>query len=218
MKRCMEFFIIFLLILGVLASAQGAAFSIARLKYAGGGDWYNDPDEETNLEKELITRAKVNAETLKENVSLLDDDLFSHPFLYITGHGNITFSEQEVTRLREFLTRGGFLYADDDYGMNDAFRREMKKVFPDKQWVELPFDHTIYHCYYDFPNGLPKCHEHYPGPPHGYALFHEGRMIVYYTYNSNITDCWTAVHNDPPDKREESIKMGINLVWYVLTH
>jgi hypothetical protein len=207
-----------LLLVGILTAAQAASFSIARLKYAGGGDWYNDPDEETNLEKELVSRAKVNAETTRVAVSLLDDDLFSHPFLYITGHGNIAFSEQEVTRLREFLTQGGFLYADDDYGMNDSFRREMKKVFPDKEWVELPFDHPIYHCYYDFPNGLPKCHEHYPGPPHGYALFDQGRMISFYTYNSNITDCWTAVHNDPPEKREESIKMGINIVWYVLTH
>jgi len=214
----MKSFVILLLILGTWTLAQGAAFSIARVKYAGGGDWYNDPDEETNLAKELGSRAKINAQTEREIVSLLDDDLFSHPFLYITGHGNVALSEQEVFRLREFLTKGGFLYADDDYGMDVSFRREMKKVFPDKQWVELPFDHPIYHCFYDFPQGLPKTHEHYPGQPKGFALFHEGRMVVFYTYNSNITDGWTAVHNDPPEKREEAIKMGINIVWFVLTH
>ena len=206
------------LMLGLSVSVQAASFSIARVKYAGGGDWYNDPDEETNLAKELVLRAKVNAKTDREVVSLLDDDLFSHPFLYITGHGNVSFSEQEVSRLREFLTRGGFLYADDDYGMDDSFKREMKKVFPEKAWVELPFDHPLYHCFYDFPNGLPKTHEHYPGQPKGFALFHEGRIVVFYTYNSNITDGWTTVHNDPPEKREEAIKMGINIVWFVLTH
>jgi hypothetical protein len=214
MKKLFALFLV--LCLGV--TAQGASFSISRLKYAGGGDWYNDPDEETNLEKDLVTRAKINARTDREVVSLQDDDLFSHPFLYITGHGNISFSENEVTRLRKFLTKGGFLYADDDYGMDDSFKREMEKVFPEKAWVELPFDHPIYHCFYDFPNGLPKTHEHYPGAPHGYALFHEGRMIAFYTYNSNITDGWTAVHDDPPEKREEALKMGVNIVWYVLTH
>jgi hypothetical protein len=188
------------------------------VKYAGGGDWYNDPDEETNLAKELVSRAKINTKAEREIVSLLDDDLFSHPFLYITGHGNISFSEQEISRLREFLTKGGFLYADDDYGMDDSFKREMKKAFPDKQWVELPFEHPLYHSFYDFPNGLPKTHEHYPGQPKGFALFHEGRMVAFYTYNSNITDGWTAVHNDPPEKREEAIRMGVNIVWYMLTH
>jgi len=151
-------------------------------------------------------------------VSLLDDKLYQFPFLFMTGHGNISFSDEEVRRLRHYLQSGGFLYADDDYGMDESFRREMKKVFPNSELVELPFDHPIYHCFYDFPSGLPKIHEHYEGPPKGYGIFIGGRMVVFYTYNSNISDGWTDRYNDPPEIREQAIRMGINIITYFLTN
>ena len=136
----------------------------------------------------------------------------------MTGHGNISFSDDEVKRLRTYLERGGFLYADDDFGMDEAFRREMKKVFPDQDMKELPFDHPIYHCHYDFPNGLPKTHEHNGKPPQGFGYFLNGRLCVYYTYETNITDAWTDEHDDPPDKREEALKMGTNIIVYALNN
>lgn len=196
---------------------MGQDFIIARLKYQGGGDWYNDPEAEINLMTELKKRAGIETREEKKSLSLLDGEIYNYPFLFITGHGNVQFSQEEALSLRKFLISGGFLYADDDYGMNESFRREIKKVFPDKELVELPFNFPIYHCFYDFKSGLPKIHEHYPGPPKGYGIFHEGRLILFYTYNSNISDGWTPVHNDSPEKREEAFKMGVNIVWFALT-
>ncbi len=201
----------------LLAFSLLAQFQIARLKYSGGGDWYNDPEIIPNLCKELNKRTNISALTDEAQVSLLDEKLYNYPFLFMTGHGNISFSDEEVRRLRGFLERGGFLYADDDYGMDESFRREMKKVFPNAELVELPIDHPIYHSFYHFPQGLPKIHEHYEGPPKGYGIFIGGRMAVFYTYNSNISDGWTDRYNDPPEKREEAIRMGINIIVYFLT-
>jgi len=194
--------------------------TIARLQYGGGGDWYNDPDIIPNLCQQIRSRTNINTNDKQEIVNLSDEELFSYPFLFITGHGNIKFTETEIQRLRTHLTNGGFLYADDDYGMDKPFRREMKRIFPDKDFIELPFDHPIYHTYYDFPNGLPKIHEHDNKTPRGYGLFDEGRLIVFYTYETNISDGWASprVHNDPPDKREAAFKMGINIIMYALTH
>ncbi len=193
-------------------------FQIARLKYSGGGDWYNDPDAIPNLCKELNRRTNIDAATEEAQVCLLDEKLSKYPFLFITGHGNVSFSDEEVARLRRFLAAGGFLYADDDYGMDESFRREMKKVFPNSELVELPFDHPIYHSFYSFPNGLPKIHEHYEGPPKGYGLYLGSRMVVFYTYNSNISDGWTVAHNDPAEKMEAAFRMGINIICYFLTN
>jgi len=136
----------------------------------------------------------------------------------VSGHGNVKFSDEEVKRLRTFLTNGGFLHADDDYGMAESFRREMKKVFPDKDMVEIPFSHKIYHSYYDFPNGLPKVHEHDGGPPHGYGIFHEGKIVVFFSSNTDLGDGWEdqQIHNDPPEIRESALKMGVNIVFYAL--
>lgn len=201
----------------LLAFSLLAQFQIARLKYSGGGDWYNDPEIIPNLCKELNKRTNISALTDEAQVTLLDEKLYNYPFLFMTGHGNISFSDEEVRRLRGFLERGGFLYADDDYGMDESFRREMKKVFPNAELVELPIDHPIYHSFYHFPQGLPKIHEHYEGPPKGYGIFIGGRMAVFYTYNSNISDGWTDRYNDPPEKREEAIRMGINIIAYFLT-
>lgn len=190
-------------------------WQIARLKYSGGGDWYNDPEIIPNLCAEVNRRTNIRLIPSEAQVSLLDEKLYLYPFLFMTGHGNVSFSDEEVVRLRRYLESGGFLYADDDYGMDESFRREMKKVFPNSDLVELPFDHPIYHQVYDFPSGPPKIHEHYEGPPRGYGIFVKGRMVVFYTYNSNVSDGWTERYKDPPEKREAAIRMGVNIVaWF----
>jgi hypothetical protein len=202
----------------MLAAPTSAQFQMARLKYSGGGDWYNDPDIIPNLVKELNSRTNLKVITDEAQVSLLDDKLYGHPFLFMTGHGNVSFTDEEVKRLRQYLETGGFLYADDDYGMDESFRREMARVLPNNQLVELPFDHPIYHQVYDFASGPPKIHEHYEGPSKGYGIFLGGRLVVYYTYNSNVSDGWTPSHNDPPEVREQAFRMGINIVSYFTTH
>ncbi len=156
--------------------------------------------------------------TEEAQVSLLDDRLFEYPFLFMTGHGNVSFSDAEVIRLRRFLEAGGFLYVDDDYGLDESFRREIRKVLPNSELVELPFDHPIYQEPYRFPAGPPKIHEHYEGPPRGFGMYLGGRMVVYYTYNSNVSDGWTAAHKDPPEVREQAFRMGINILYYFAFH
>jgi hypothetical protein len=219
MKRFLFFL---LLILSVTAASNASSYDlqIARLKYAGGGDWYNDPSIIPNLCAELNSRTTVNASSDQAVVAISDEELFRYPFLFMTGHGGVTFLGEEVPRLREYLDNGGFLYADDDYGMDEYFRKEMKKVFPDKELVEIPFSHEIYHMLYDFPNGLPKIHKHDEKPPKGYGIFDQGRMVVFYTYETNISDGWADpdVHKDPPEKREAAFQMGTNIVLYALTH
>lgn len=196
-----------------------SALRIARVKYAGGGDWYNDPSEEVNLLAFLHQQTGMDVEARYEYVDLGDDRLFTYPFLFLTGHGNIAFSADEVHRLRRYLENGGFLYADDDYGMDRAFRREIGKVFPDQDLVELPFQHPLYHILFQFPAGPPKTHEHNNKPPQGFGLFHNGRLVVYYTYESNPSDGWADpdIHKDPEDKRQEALRFGANLVLYALT-
>jgi hypothetical protein len=198
----------------------GSAFSIARLKYAGGGDWYNDPSAEVNLLTFIKQHTGVPVDVRYRFVDVMNEGFFSNPFMFMTGHGNISFSPAEVQRLRTYLENGGFLYADDDYGMDKAFRREMKKVFPDQELVELPFSYGLYHAPFDFPQGPPKTHEHDGKPPQGFGLFHQGRLVVYYTYESNPSDGWAdpEVHHDPEDKRQEALRFGTNLVIWALTH
>jgi len=191
--------------------------TIARLKYDGGGDWYNDPDIIPNLAQELNTRTTLKVNPQQTTISLDDENLFDYPFIFMTGHGNIDFSDYEVKKLREYLIKGGFLYVDDDYGMDKYFKREIKKVFPGLELEELPFSHPIYNCFYDFPHGIPKIHKHDGKPPKGYGIFYEGRLVVLYTYETNISDGWTEAHDDPPEKREEAFKMGINIIIYAMT-
>lgn len=197
-----------------------SAFKIARLKYSGGGDWYNDPSAEVNLLNFTKQHAGLDVDAKYEFVDINSENFFSYPFIFMTGHGNISFSENEVRRLRTYLGNGGFLYADDDYGMDKAFRREMKKVFPGQELAELPFSNPIYHCQFEFPNGPPKTHEHNGKPPQGFGLFHNGRLVVYYTYETNPSDGWAdpEVHNDPEPKRQEALRFGTNIVIYALTN
>ncbi len=201
-------------------SEQSSRFTIARLKYRGGGDWYNDPSAIPNLLEFLKKNTNMVVAEDEKRVGILDQELFSFPIIFMTGHGRIDFSDEEAARLRDYLIHGGFLYADDDYGMDKFFRSVMKKVFPDKKLVELPFSHPIYHSHFQFSSGLPKIHEHDGGPPHGYAIFHEGRMVVFYSFNTNISDGWVdpEVHGDPENVRREAFKMGTNIIVYTLTH
>ena len=197
-----------------------AEFTVARLKYSGGGDWYGDPSSLPNLLAFLRQHTSVRCAEAEARVEIMQNDLFSYPFLYLTGHGNIRFKDEELARLRLYLTSGGFLHADDNYGMDFSFRREMQRVFPDKEFVELPFSHPIYHCWFDLGNGPPKIHKHDGKPAQGFGIFHEGRLVVYYTYQSDLGDGWedAHVHNDPAAKRLAALRMGTNIVVYALTH
>ena len=194
-------------------------FSIARVHYDGGGDWYGDPSSIPNLLNFINenTSIAVNLEEVK--IKLTDSDLYYYPFLYLTGHGNIRFSEDEIGILREYLKKGGFLHADDNYGMDKSFRREMKRVFPEKEWVELSYNHEIFHTFYEFPNGLPKIHEHDGKPAQGLGLFEGERLIVFYTYETDLGDGWEdiEVHKDPQYLHEAALKMGVNIIWFALT-
>src|SRR4030067_3414869 len=174
-----------ILILPLLAQRPGErpanpnAITLARLKYPGGGDWYWGNSALPNLIKFIKESTNINIADEEVVVSIMDENLFSYPFLFMTGHGNVKFSDQEVDRLRKFLTSGGFLLANDSYGLNEAFRREMKKVFPEEELKELPFNHGIYHSYYDFPNGLPKIHQHDCKPAPGVGMFYKGSRVVF---------------------------------------
>ncbi len=194
------------------------AFTIARLKYEGGGDWYWGSSAIPNMLKYLKDNTNIPVDQNEVRVSIMDKELFNYPFLFLTGHGNIKFSDEEVERFRNYLIHGGFLFANDSYGLDKAFRREMKKVFPNNELVELPFNHGIYHSYYDFPNGLPKIHKHEGKPAQGFGIFYEGRLVVFYVYESDIGDGWEdpQVHNDPPEKREAALKMGVNIITWDL--
>ena len=193
-------------------------FRIARLKYSGGGDWYNDPSAEVNLLNFVRQNTAIDADPRYEFVDLSGENLFSYPFLFMTGHGNVVFSGAEAERLREYLARGGFLYVDDDYGLDKALRREMKKVFPDRDFVELPFSHGLYHAHFSFPNGVPKIHEHDDKPARGFGLFEGGRLVVFYTYESNPSDGWAdpEVHDNPEPVRQEALRFGTNIVVWSL--
>ncbi|HKI79566.1 MAG TPA: DUF4159 domain-containing protein [Ignavibacteriaceae bacterium] len=214
------FLVIFTLLLFSDAFAQNdGEFQIARLKYNGGGDWYNDPNEEVNLLNFVKQNTNIKVKPEYTFVDIGTDDIFSYAFLYLTGHGNIVFSNDEAEKLRKYLEAGGFLYADDDYGMDKAFRREMKKVFPEKDLVELPYNYGLYHDFYEFPSGVPKTHEHDGKPAQGFGIFIGKRLAVYYTFESNPSDGWNdqEVHNDPQDKRIEALKFGVNIVVWALS-
>lgn len=205
----------------ILALAVGQYdFTIARLKYEGGGDWYSNPSSLPNLLRALNERTTIRAPQREEMVEITDPKLFDYPYLYLNGHGNIRFTDEEIKILKDYFAAGGFLHADDNYGMDSSFRREMKRVFPSFVLVELPLDHPIYRAFYEFPKGLPKIHEHDNKPSQGFGIFYENRLAVFYTYECDLGDGWEDpdVHQDPPEKREAAIRMGINIIVYSLTH
>ncbi len=217
MHRFIRFILPLLFLFTSILSAQ-TPFTVVRIKYDGGGDWYGNRTTFVNLFEYIRQNANVRAADKEIALAITDKDFFRYPFAYIAGHGNIKFSDEEVSRLREYLIKGGFLWADDDFGMDLSFRREMKKVFPDLEWVELPFSHRIYHVLYQFPNGLPKVHKHAGGPPHGYGLFYEKRMVAFYTFNTDISDgCEDPeIHEDPPEVRRAALQMGTNIIIWAL--
>ena len=173
---------LFLLLFANLFGQNENAFQITRLKYNGGGDWYNDPSAEVNLLRFISQNTNIKVKAEYKFVDISSEEIFSYPFLFMTGHGNVVFSKDDAFRLRKYLENGGFLYIDDDYSLDKAIRREMKKVFPDNGFVEMPFSHGIYNIMFDFTSGPPKTHKHDENPPQGFGIFIDKRLAVYYTY------------------------------------
>jgi hypothetical protein len=201
------------------ASAESGYFTIARVKYRGGGDWYNDPSALTNLIRFTSNVVPMGIRPSYADVDIASRDLFSYPFLFLTGHGTITVNRSEATNLREYLDAGGFLYVDDDYGLDPHIRAVMKQVFPDESWVEIPFSHPIYSVAFPFRDGLPKVHEHDGKPPQGFGIFRNGRLCVFYSVESNLSDGWANadVHGLPESLRTRALQMGANVLIYALT-
>ncbi len=209
--------IIVFLIFFALASTGQSTVQIALLKYNGGGDWYANPTSLPNLVRFCNANIGTNINEDIPTVEVGSSEIFNYPFIHMTGHGNVVFSESEAINLRNYLLGGGFLHIDDNYGLDQYLRPQMKLVFPEYDFVELPFDHPIYHQKYNFNQGLPKVHEHDKKAPQGFAIFHEGRMICFYTYESDIGDGWEdpEVHKDSQETRRKALEMGANLIQYV---
>jgi hypothetical protein len=205
-----------------VAPPGARAFGIARLKYGGGGDWYEDRTSLGNLLQAMRARLAISVSGTKEAVVEPGSAaLFQYPFVFACGHGNLKFTPTEAANLRRYLTTGGFLWVDDDFGIDPSFRRTMKQVFPDAPLVELPFSHAIFHDPYDFPGGLPKIHEHDGGPARAYGIVHGGRLVVFYSYDADLGDGLedaAIFPEDPPEKRDAALRMSLNIVHYALTH
>lgn len=218
----MNYFKHILIILVVLAAMQAGAqssYKIALLKYKGGGDWYANPTSLPNLISFCNQNMDTDIDPEPATIEAGSPELFNYPFLHMTGHGNVIFSGEDARNLRNYLVAGGFLHIDDNYGMDEYVRREMKKVFPELDFVELPFDHPLYHQQYSFPEGLPKIHEHDNKPPQGFGLIYEGELVCFYSYESDLGDGWEdpEVHNDSQAARLKSLQMGANIIKYALT-
>lgn len=210
-----------LLALSLAAAGPSLAprMTVARLQYDGGGDWYANPSSLPNLLKAINERTTLRVETTEARVTLMDERLWDYPFLHVTGHGTIRLSDREVERLREYLLRGGFLHVDDNYGLDESFRREIARVFPDRPLVDVPLTHPIYHIVYDFPQGLPKIHEHDGKPARGYGIFIGDRLAVFYSHESDLGNGWEdpGTYSDPPALHEAALRMGVNLFVYAVT-
>ena len=207
-------------ILFILSSLPifGQNFSIARIHYSGGGDWYSDPSSLPNLLKFLGENTQISVDEEEVRLRPTDPEFYQYPYLYLTGHGNVRFSAEEVTRLRESLLRGAFLHADDNYGMDASFREEIKRVIPNRDFIELPFDHPVFHVFYDFQNGLPKVHEHDGNPPQALGMFDDDRLMILYTFECDLGDGWEdpEVHNNSEEIRLKALQMGVNIIYYAL--
>ena len=208
-----------LIIIFSISLLCGQSFSIARVHYSGGGDWYSNASSLPNLLRYLEKNTTMSVHHKENKIKLTTENLNQNPYLYLNGHGNIKFNDDEIIALRSALMNGSFLHADDNYGMDKSFRREIKKVFPNKNFVNLPNNHPVFDSYYKFPNGLPKVHEHDNKPPQALALFEGDRIVVLYTYESDLGDGWEdgSVHQDPWPIRESALKMGVNIIYFALT-
>lgn len=198
--------------------ASAPTMTIGRLHYDGGGDWYANPSSLPNLLRAIRKDTGLPVADQEVVVTLRDEQLWTVPYLHMTGHGNVRFGDQELETLRRWLRQGGFLHASDNYGMDDSFRREMKRLFPGQSLVEVPLDHPIYHVVHDFPKGVPKIHEHDAKPAQGFGIFLDGRLAVFYDHQTDLGDGWEdfEVHRDPPGKREAALRMGVNLFAYAV--
>ena len=215
MKRTIHLLAIIL----VTASFSPPSYQVALLKYSGGGDWYANPTSLPNLVKFANANIKTN---ISEDIATVDvgsPEIFNYPFIHMTGHGNVIFSPQEIMNLRNYLVGGGFLHIDDNYGLDKFIRPQLKKIFPELDLVELPFDHPIFHQAYNFPNGLPKIHEHDDKAPQGFGLIYQGRLVVFYSYECDLGDGWEdqVVHKDSDATRQKALQMGANILQYVFT-
>jgi hypothetical protein len=199
-------------------ASRAPVLTIAQLQYGGGGDWYANPSGLPNLLAEIRKRTEIPVADRPGRVKLTDPSLWNFPYLYMTGHGNIRLTPEEVLILRRYLQAGGFLHADDNYGMDESFRREIRRVFPDRELTELPVDHPVYRSFYAFPDGLPKIHLHDGKPAQGFGIFHEGRLVVFYSYECDLGNGWEDPdrHDLPADTREKALRMGVNLFVYAL--
>ena len=199
-----------------MASAQ----DVAILKYNGGGDWYSNPTAVPNLVAFAKTAIKTNISKNPQAVPVGSEDIFNFPLLFMTGHGNILFSDDEAENLRNYLISGGFLHISDNYGFDKFIRKEIKKVFPVLDFKEIPSNHPIYNQTFKFPNGIPKIHEHDKKPPQGFGVFYEGRLVIFYDYETDLSDGWEdeMIHNNPKSVREKALKMGANIIEYAFTN
>ncbi len=208
-----------LLALLLAVPVDQSPLAIGRLHYDGGGDWYANPSSLPNLTAAINQRTTLVVADRERVIRLTDPELWDVPYLYMTGHGNVRFSDDDVAALRRFLRNGGFLHADDNYGMDESFRREIARVFPDRPLTEIRFDHPVYRMPYAFSDGLPKIHEHDGLPAQGLGIVIDGRLAVFYSYQSDLGDGWEdpGVHDDPDDLREAALRMGVNLFVYAVT-
>ncbi len=218
MKRFLLF--LFLCIFSNVSFSQTYSYKIALLKYHGGGDWYSNPTSLPNLIKFSNQNLRTNINKNPATVEASSNEIFNYPYIHLTGHGNVIFSNQEVRNLRTYMVGGGILHIDDNYSMDNYIRRELKKIFPEYKLIELPFSHPIFHQKYDFPNGLPKIHEHDNKPPQAFGIFHNDRMICLYTFECDLGDGWEdkEVHNDSETIRLKALKMGANIFQYIFTN
>lgn len=220
----MKKFLFLLLLLAVHSLKAGDKkeydFTFPVLKFGGGGDWYSVTRAVKNFIRQASRLTDISIAPEPKIINIMDNDFFLYPFIFINGHDDIKFTGDEIIRLKRYLMNGGFIFCNDDYGLYESFKNEMKRVFPDKDFVLVPFSHPIYHTKYEFPEGLPKIHEHFPGPPKGLGIFYENRLVVFFAYNSDIGDGWETedVYNDPSEKRDAAVKMGINIIYYSMMY
>jgi len=207
--------VVCLVFISVAVRAQN--MRLALLVYNGGGDWYANPTSLPNLAAFCNQQLHTNFDTKQAEVEVGSPDIFNYPFIHMTGHGRWALSDAEAQNLRKYLEGGGFLHIDDNYGLDPFVRPALKKVFPETELVELPFSHPIYHQHFNFPNGLPKIHEHDNKPPKGYGLIYKGRLVCFYSYETDLGDGWEdfEVHRDPPEKHQAALQMGANIIQYV---
>jgi hypothetical protein len=214
-------FIILLFLLCMAGVAIGQIpVKIAKLKYQGGGDWYANKTALPNLIEFCNRELNMTIAAEEDVVETGSRDIFLYPYVYMTGHGNVVFTDADASNLRKYLTGGGFLHIDDNYGLDKFIRIELKKVFPELELVDLPHDHPIYHQKFDFPKGLPKIHEHDGKPSQGLGLIYQGRLVVYYTFECDLGNGWEdqRIHNDPEEKRLQALRMGANIIAYCFTN